>query len=75
LFYVFIWEDFVGSIPGAAEDYTIRHHLLVVASSWIDYGEVSTMIGEPWISAMVLFGLTMALLAIGSWAFWNKEVP
>jgi hypothetical protein len=65
----------VGSIPGAAEDYTIRHHLLVVASSWIDYGEVATTTGEPGISAMVLFGLTIALLAIGSWVFWNKEVP
>ena len=65
LFYVFIWEDFVGSIPGAAENYTIRHHLLVLASSWIDYGEVATMTGEPGVSAMVLFGLTITCLRSG----------
>jgi ABC-type transport system involved in multi-copper enzyme maturation permease subunit len=75
LFYVFVWEDFVGSIPGAAENYTIRHHLLVVASTWIDYGDVATVSGSAGISAMVLFGITVALLAIGSWVFWNKEVP
>jgi ABC-type transport system involved in multi-copper enzyme maturation permease subunit len=75
LVYVFVWEDFIGSIPGAIGEYTLRHHLLVVASGWIDYGEISTISGEPLISALILAMITLIMLALGAWAFWNKEVP
>jgi ABC-2 type transport system permease protein len=75
LVYVFVWEDFIGSIPGAIGEYTLRHHLMVVASAWVDYGEISTVTGEPLLSALTLFLITMIMLALGAWAFWNKEVP
>jgi ABC-2 type transport system permease protein len=75
LVYVFVWEDFIGSIPGAIGEYTLRHHLMVVASAWVDYGEISTVTGEPLLSALTLFLITMVMLALGAWAFWNKEVP
>jgi ABC-2 type transport system permease protein len=75
LVYVFVWEDFIGSIPGAIGEYTLRHHLMVVASAWVDYGEISIVTGEPLLSALTLFLITMAMLALGAYAFWNKEVP
>jgi ABC-2 type transport system permease protein len=74
LFYVFIWEGFVGSLPGAIGEYTIKHQLAVIASGLIDHGNISTVTGDAGVAALVLVVVTVVMLALGAVAFREKEV-
>ena len=74
LFYIFIWEGFVGSIPGAIADMTVRHQLQVIASHWIEYGDISYVTGDALVSAMALVVLTIIMVLIGAFAFREKEI-
>lgn len=74
LFYIFIWEGFVGSIPGAIADMTIRHQLQVIAAHWIEDGNISSVAGDALISAIAMVVVTVAMVFIGAYAFREKEI-
>jgi len=75
LLYAFVWEGFVGSLPGAIGQYTISYYLKVIGANLIPYGNISDFSGDPIIAAAVLMGLTIFLLAIGAFGFRDKEIP
>jgi ABC-2 type transport system permease protein len=76
LFYAFIWEGFIGSLPGAIQNASIKHYLRSIGSEWVDFGsisrwdEASGMAG----SAALLLGLTIFFLVFGAFLFREKEL-
>jgi len=75
LLYAFVWEGFVGSLPGAIGQLTISYYLKVIGASLIPYGSISEVSGDPVIAALILTALTIFLFAIGAFGFREKEVP
>ncbi|MCJ2670141.1 MAG: ABC transporter permease [Candidatus Thermoplasmatota archaeon] len=76
LFYAFIWEGFVGSIPGAIGKYTLKHFIRSIGSGWLDFGEISLYDGASAGTAFgVLIGITVVCLAVGAFLFREKEYP
>ncbi len=76
LFYAFIWEGFIGSMPGRIRLIAIKHYVRSLGADWISFGGISrydaTAAGD---SAKVLIGLTLVLLALGALLFRKKEFP
>ncbi|MDO9537402.1 MAG: ABC transporter permease [Thermoplasmata archaeon] len=76
LFYAFIWESFIGSIPGAISHYTIKHFVRSIASGWLEWGSIGiydgTSVGA---SIAVLAGVTIAFLVLGAMMFKESEYP
>jgi ABC-type transport system involved in multi-copper enzyme maturation permease subunit len=75
LIYAFVWEGFIGSLPGAVGNFTIMHQLRVIASSQIHYGSISEFSGDAGVSLISLLVLTSVLLMLGAYAFREKQVP
>jgi ABC-2 type transport system permease protein len=75
LFYAFIWEGFVGFLPGGIGDFTIRHYIRSIGSSWIEYGGLGVYQGSEVIySFMVLTAVTVALVILGSFLLYKREM-
>lgn len=74
LLYVFIWEGFVGSVPGSIGDLTIRHQLQVIASELTEYGSVAWTSGDWAMSLLSIVALTVVLLAAGAYALQREEI-
>ncbi len=76
LFFAFIWEGFIGSIPGVISKYTLKHFIRSIGSGWFDFGEISLYDGASAGMAFgVLIGITIVCLAIGAILFREKEYP
>lgn len=76
LFYAFIWEGFIGSIPGAMSKYTLKHFIRSIGSGWLDFGGISLYDGASAGMAFgVLIGITIVCLAVGAFLFREKEYP
>ncbi len=76
LFYAFIWEGFIGSIPGAIGNYTLKHFIRSIGSGWLDFGEIGLYDGASTGMAFgVLIGITIVCLLIGAMVFREKEFP
>jgi hypothetical protein len=75
LIYAFIWEGFIGSLPGAIGSITIMHQLRVIASGQIHFGSISGISGDAGGSLLALSVLTIVLLVLGAYAFREKQVP
>lgn len=75
LLYAFVWEAFVGSLPGAIGELTIIHNLKVIGSDLIDHGNITEVTGDPVTASLALAILTIGLLILGAFAFREKEVP
>jgi ABC-type transport system involved in multi-copper enzyme maturation permease subunit len=75
LIYAFIWEGFIGTLPGAVGNLTIMHQLRVIASSMIDHGSIASFSGDAVVSLVSLLLLTAILLFLGAYAFREKQVP
>jgi hypothetical protein len=75
LIYAFVWEGFIGSLPGAIGNITIMHQLRVIASSQIHNGSISGFSGDAVVSFIALAVLTAALLIAGAYAFREKQLP
>ncbi len=76
LFFAFIWEGFIGSIPGAIGSYTIKHFIRSIGAGWIDYGELANYNAASAASAfLTLIAITMACLVMGAFIFREKEYP
>ncbi len=76
LFYAFIWEGFIGSLPGAIQDASVKHYLRSVGSGWVEFGDISrwdqasSVLG----SALLLLGMTVLLLVLGAYLLREKEL-
>ena len=76
LFYAFVWEAFIGSIPGAISKYTVKHFVRSIGAGWLNYGDIATYDGTSiGTSVAVLAGLTIAFLVLGTIIFKEKEYP
>lgn len=74
LFYVFIWEGFVGSLPGNIQKVAIRHYLRSIASSWMEHVSINVTTGIS-ISFLVILVLMITLVILGCVSFRRKEFP
>ncbi len=75
LFYAFIWEGFVGFLPGGIGEFTIRHYVRSIGSSWIAHGGLGAYQGSDAPQSFLLLAvLTVALVALGSYLLHIKEM-
>jgi ABC-type transport system involved in multi-copper enzyme maturation permease subunit len=76
LFYAFIWEGFIGSMPGSMRLIAIKHYVRSLGADWISFGGISMYDSSPaGHSANVLIGLTLVFLTMGALLFRKKEFP
>lgn len=75
LFYAFIWEGFIGLIPGRISWLSIKHYIRSLGSHWIDQGSISAYEGAHSVSdaAWILVILSVVVFAIGAYLFREKE--
>ncbi|MCJ7489406.1 MAG: hypothetical protein MUO87_04595, partial [Thermoplasmata archaeon] len=76
LFYAFVWEGMIGSLPGVIQKVSVKHYLRSIGSGWVDYGDISgfeeaTGLG---VSVIVLVLLTAVFLVMGAYLFREKEL-
>jgi ABC-2 type transport system permease protein len=75
LFFAFIWEGFVGSIPGAIGKYTIKHLIRSIGSWWVDYGSLGSYADASAGAGFVLALLAVFFLVLGIVRFREMEFP
>ena len=76
LFYAFIWEGFIGSLPGRIQEVAIKHYIRSIGTEWIPFGEISKYsASEVVYSSNVLVGVTIIFLIFGIMIFRTKEFP
>ena len=77
LFYVFIWEGFVGSLPGRVKQVSIRHYLRSIGNELIGYGSIANYRDASGLntSIITLTLITIVLLVTGAIIFREKEFP
>lgn len=75
LIYAFVWEGFIGSLPGAIGQFTIMRQLKIIASSLLNEGNVVAATGNAGWALFALVLVTVVLLVLGAIAFREKEVP
>ncbi len=75
LFYAFIWEGFISSIPGRMQLLSVKHYVRSIGSEWIVYGDISTYDNATSVSgsAIVLTVFIIVTFAIGAYLFRDKE--
>lgn len=76
LFYAFIWEAFIGSIPGVIQKASIKHYLRSIGTDIVDYGAISRyeQASGSSESLVILVVLTAVLLLLGAFLFREKEL-
>jgi ABC-type transport system involved in multi-copper enzyme maturation permease subunit len=76
LFYAFIWEGFIGSLPGAIQKASVKHYLRSLGSRWVDYGDISSLEGVSSLgdSILVLSLMSVILLVLGAYMFRREEI-
>lgn len=74
LLYVFVWEGFIGSLPGSIGEVTVRQQLRVIASQWIDHGNITFVSGDTMASSVALILITLVTLLLGAVMFREKEI-
>jgi ABC-2 type transport system permease protein len=76
LFYAFIWEGFIGSLPGAIQNASVKHYLRSLGSGWVEFGDISRwdQASSGWGSGALLLVLTVFLLIMGAYLFREKEL-
>jgi len=76
LFYAFIWEGYIGSLPGAIQNASVKHYLRSLGSAWVNFGDISRwdQASSAWSSALVLLGVTIFFLVLGAYLFREKEL-
>lgn len=76
LFYAFIWEGFIGSLPGAIQKVSVKHYLRSAGSDWVDFGSMSAFADatDPGISWAVLAILAVFFIALGALLFRETEL-
>ena len=75
LFYAFIWEGFVGLLPGGIGDFTVRHYIRSIGSHWIEHGSLGAYQGSELLhSLLVLTAATVGLVVLGAYLLYVKEM-
>ena len=74
LFYAFIWEGFIGNIPGRIQKISISHYLRSIGSDQVKYFSVSDAAGVN-LSIVTLIIVIIILILFGSIIFKTKEFP
>ncbi len=74
LFYAFIWEGFIGSIPGRIRLLSVKHYIRSLGAHWIDQGsiasyEASSVSDAAW----VLLIFSIVVFVLGAYLFREKE--
>jgi ABC-2 type transport system permease protein len=75
LFYAFIWEAFITTIPGRMQLLSVKHYIRSIGVHWIDkvdtssYEGISTATDSAWV--LVIFSI--ATLAFGAFIFRDTE--
>jgi len=72
LFFVFIWEGFIGTIPGSIQKFSINFYLRSIGSKQLEYITLNQATDVN-ISLIILFGSIILLLIFGSLLFKTKE--
>jgi len=76
LFYVFVWEGFVGFLPGRIRELTLSHYIRSLGSHVLTEGDISRYSGSSYLASIyVLTIFTILVLIIGCGLFWNKDFP
>ncbi len=77
LFYIFVWEGFIGTLPGNIKLLSIRHYLRSIEKEWVSYGPAAAYYdaSELVLSFEVLVLVTAVLLTAGAFLFRKKEFP
>jgi ABC-2 type transport system permease protein len=74
LFYAFIWEAFIGSIPGRIRLLSVKHYVRSLGANWIDEGSISvydaTSVSD---STLVLVVFSVVVFVLGAYLFREKE--
>jgi ABC-2 type transport system permease protein len=72
LFFVFIWEGFIGTIPGNVQKISLNFYLRSIGSKQLEYINIS---GAPNVitSLAIIFGSIIILIILGSIFFNSKE--
>jgi len=75
LFYAFIWEVFIGLIPGRMALLTVKHYVRSIGSEWIVFGDISEYENATSVSgsAIVLTVFILVTFAMGAFLFRDKE--
>ena len=76
LFYAFIWEGFIGSLPGVIQKVSIKHYLRSLGSQWVDWGDMNGFedasgAGD---SMVVMIVLVIVFLVFGALMFRREEI-
>jgi ABC-2 type transport system permease protein len=76
LFYAFIWEGYIGSLPGAIQNASVKHYLRSLGSEWVKFGDISrwNQASSASTSALVLLGVMIFFLILGTYLFREKEL-
>lgn len=76
LFYAFIWEGFIGSLPGAIQNASVKHYLRSLGAGWVRFGDISRwgQASNAWSSAVVLIAVAIFFLVLGAYLFREKEL-
>jgi ABC-2 type transport system permease protein len=75
LFFAFIWEGFVGSVPGAIGKYTIKHLIRSMGSGWVDHGSLGSYADASSGAGFILAFLVCLFLVLGIVLFREMEFP
>jgi len=74
LFYAFIWEALIGSVPGNIKLLALKHYIRSIGAHWIHYGALAdyetTPLGH---SATVLVVFTLVTFIMGAIVFRQTE--
>ncbi len=74
LFYAFIWESFIGSVPGRIAEFSFRHYIRSIGAGWIEFMEFGNAAGVGR-SFMILGVVFIIIIAAGLLLFRHKEYP
>jgi len=72
LFFAFIWEGFIGSIPGKIQKISINHYLRSIGSKQLEYIRLDNATDVN-VSLMIIFVSIIFLIILGSLIFKTKE--
>jgi ABC-2 type transport system permease protein len=76
LFYAFVWEGFISSLPGVIEKISIKYYLRSLGSHWVDWGSISGFddASSAGGSVAVMIILVIVFLAFGAFMFRREEI-
>ncbi|MFW5928614.1 MAG: hypothetical protein ACOCSL_05355 [Thermoplasmatota archaeon] len=75
LFYAFIWEVFVGSLPGKIKQVSINYYLKCMGSEWIDLGDFKNFGDVSAVNSMIILSIvTLMMILVGILIFRELEL-